>query len=70
MNAQVIEAAPTVDPSSLDDNVLEQESSELSLSLQDFVSEFGDELLDSSIAPTHPSIAVRRVRTANWFWQA
>lgn len=47
MNAQVIDAAPAADPSSEMDDLLEQEPSELSMSLQDFVSEFGDELLES-----------------------
>lgn len=47
MNTQVIEAAPATDPSFPEDDLLEQEPSELSMSLQDFVSEFGDELLES-----------------------
>src|SRR3546814_11649164 len=47
MNAQVIDAAPAADTSSPMDDLLEQEPSELSMSLQDFVSEFGDELLES-----------------------
>ena len=47
MNAQVIDAASAADTSSPMDDLLEQEPSELSMSLQDFVSEFGDELLES-----------------------
>ena len=47
MNAQVIDAASAADTSSPMDDLLEQEPSELSRSLQDFVSEFGDELLES-----------------------
>src|SRR3546814_7084270 len=39
--------SPAADTSSPMDDLLEQEPSELSMSLQDFVSEFGDELLES-----------------------
>ncbi|GAD24638.1 SNF2 family N-terminal domain protein [Acidovorax sp. MR-S7] len=47
MNTQATEAAPAADTSSPEGDLLEQEPSELSMSLQDFVSEFGDELLES-----------------------
>ncbi|MGV5390782.1 DEAD/DEAH box helicase family protein, partial [Pseudomonas aeruginosa] len=42
-----LEAAPAADTSPTTGDLFDPASSELSLSLQDFVAEFGDELLDS-----------------------
>lgn len=42
-----VDAALAADTPSMMDDLFDSEASELSLSLQDFVSEFGDKLLDS-----------------------
>jgi hypothetical protein len=46
----------------LDGDLLESSSSPLSISLSDFVSEFGDELLDSLNRANHRSTPARRER--------
>lgn len=47
--------------------LLDAESSPLTLSLQDFVGEFGDELLDALNSANPPVYTGNRRRTGNWW---
>ena len=47
MHTQTLEAAPAAQDPSIMGDLLDPADTELSFSLQDFVTEFGDELLDS-----------------------
>lgn len=47
MHTQTLEAAPAAPAPSIMGDLLDLADTELSFSLQDFVTEFGDELLDS-----------------------